>query len=482
MGERRYNPSRMLGGDLMNLLMLTFLYCLQGIPLGLCLGSLPILLKKHMTYTQIGFFTIASYPFSLKFLWSPLVDSYYLQEWGRRKSWIVPLQFVSGVLMLHLSSFIDEMIKEENSVYSLTIYFLIIVLCYATQDIAVDGWAIELLLTENKSYASTSQSIGQLIGFFLSFTVFLSLNSPEFCNLLIYAEPQHVGILEAGQYIYFWGCMNILASVLVGILKKEDSIRVNTADLGFRSIYRRIYQYLKLPTVKGLIFILLTSKFASAAHDNALGLVILEKGFPEAELGVLAVFELPFDILLSLVIGYLCRNYNELNLYLIGYKLKLSVSMYGMWMLYIYPEDNSLTLSYYILMILGTIFNSIASNFMFGTMGAFFNKIAEKAIGGTFLTLMATLSNFGGNWPKLIVLYLIDKFTIPSYCTGTSEYCSYECETGCSKGETGYYTVSWICITIGCIYAFYLSYLIKKLTKYNKSGWEIESSIEKSFD
>jgi PAT family acetyl-CoA transporter-like MFS transporter 1 len=481
MGERKYNPSRVLGGDLMNLLMLGFLYCLQGIPLGLCIGSLPILLKKHMTYTQIGFFTLASYPFSLKFLWSPLVDSYYIPDWGRRKSWVVPLQLLSGGMMIYLSSFIDDMIKDENSISSLTFYFFVIVCIYATQDIAVDGWAIELLLPENQSYASTSQTIGQLIGFFCSFTVFLSLNSPEFCNMLIFDEPQHVGILEAGQYVYFWGMMNILACVLVGLLKKEDPACVSTVDLGFGPIYKRIYQYLKLPTVKGLIFILLTSKFVGAAHDNALGLVILEKGFPEAELGVLAVFQLPIDILLSLMIGYLCRHYNELNLYFIGYMLKLGLSIYGMWVLYLYPDDNHLTFTFYALMLIGTILNSVASNFMFVTMCAFFNKIAEKAIGGTFLTLMTTLFNFGGTWPKLIILYLLDKFTIPSYCKGTSEYCSYECETGCTEGETGYYTVSWICITFGCIYAIYLEFLIKKLTKYSKSAWGIES-IEKSFD
>jgi PAT family acetyl-CoA transporter-like MFS transporter 1 len=47
-------------------------------------------------------------------------------------------------------------------------------------DIAVDGWALTLLSQENLSYASTAQTIGLNSGYFLSFTVFLAFNSPDF--------------------------------------------------------------------------------------------------------------------------------------------------------------------------------------------------------------------------------------------------------------------------------------------------------------
>jgi hypothetical protein len=49
-------------------------------------------------------------------------------------------------------------------------------------DIAVDGWALTLLSKGNLSYASTAQTIGLNIGYFLSFTVFLAFNSVEFSN------------------------------------------------------------------------------------------------------------------------------------------------------------------------------------------------------------------------------------------------------------------------------------------------------------
>jgi hypothetical protein len=47
-------------------------------------------------------------------------------------------------------------------------------------DIAVDGWALTLLSPPNLSYASTAQTIGLAVGYTMSFTVFLALNSVEF--------------------------------------------------------------------------------------------------------------------------------------------------------------------------------------------------------------------------------------------------------------------------------------------------------------
>lgn len=42
------------------------------------------------------------------------------------------------------------------------------------------GWALTLLSQQNISYASTAQTIGLNCGYFLSFTVFLALNSADF--------------------------------------------------------------------------------------------------------------------------------------------------------------------------------------------------------------------------------------------------------------------------------------------------------------
>lgn len=57
------------------------------------------------------------------------------------------------------------------SIKNLTWWFGLLVFLCATQDIAVDGWALTILSKESLSYASTAQTIGLNIGYFMSFTI-----------------------------------------------------------------------------------------------------------------------------------------------------------------------------------------------------------------------------------------------------------------------------------------------------------------------
>ncbi len=66
---------------------------MKGIPIGLA-GSLPyILSSRKVSYADQGTFSFALWPFSLKLLWAPIVDSVYFKKFGRRKSWLVNIFF-----------------------------------------------------------------------------------------------------------------------------------------------------------------------------------------------------------------------------------------------------------------------------------------------------------------------------------------------------------------------------------------------------
>lgn len=130
--------------DRRNFLLLVLLYFLQGIPMGLAGGSVPFLLKSHLSYGQIGVYSLASYPYSLKLLWSPIVDAVWSAKLGRRKSWILPIQTLSGLGMIWLGSGAQQMMEKagENGgagVWGFTGWWFGLVFLCATQDIAVDG-------------------------------------------------------------------------------------------------------------------------------------------------------------------------------------------------------------------------------------------------------------------------------------------------------------------------------------------------------
>jgi len=130
--------------DRRNFLLLVLLYFLQGIPMGLAMGSVPFLLKSVVSYSSIGVFSLAAYPYSLKLLWSPIVDAVWTPKLGRRKSWILPIQCVSGFSMLWLGSVVNKMMeyageKDSGGIWNFTFWWFALVFLCATQDIAVDG-------------------------------------------------------------------------------------------------------------------------------------------------------------------------------------------------------------------------------------------------------------------------------------------------------------------------------------------------------
>lgn len=123
--------------------ILIFLYLLQGLVIGLFLDTMQVILKKKLSYVEVGTFLLCSYPFSLKILWSPLVDSYYFKKIGLRKSWIIPSQFLAGILLYYLGINVNNFL-EENKIFHMSVIATIIMFLVATQDIAVDGWGLSL--------------------------------------------------------------------------------------------------------------------------------------------------------------------------------------------------------------------------------------------------------------------------------------------------------------------------------------------------
>ncbi|CAI6363584.1 unnamed protein product [Macrosiphum euphorbiae] len=86
-----------LKGDWLNFFLLLLLYTMQGIPYGLAL-AMPIILQsyKDVSYKDQALFSFVLWPYSLKLILAPLVDSLYVQKMGRRKSWLIPVQYSIG--------------------------------------------------------------------------------------------------------------------------------------------------------------------------------------------------------------------------------------------------------------------------------------------------------------------------------------------------------------------------------------------------
>lgn len=114
--------------------------------------------------------------------------------------------------MLLLSSHVDKWLGSTGippNIELLTVLFFLLNFLAATQDIAVDGWALTMLKKCNVGHASTCNSVGQTAGFFLSYVLFMALESASFCNSYLRSEPQPEG--KSGNFNVFFFCLCCIA-------------------------------------------------------------------------------------------------------------------------------------------------------------------------------------------------------------------------------------------------------------------------------
>jgi MFS transporter, PAT family, solute carrier family 33 (acetyl-CoA transportor), member 1 len=377
--------------DKRNFLLLCLLYFLQGIPMGLAMGSLPFLLKNHLSYGQIGIFSLAAYPYSLKLLWSPIVDAVWSRRFGRRKSWITPIQTISGISMIWLGTRIDKMMvaageNDGAGVWSFTGWWFLLVLLCATQDIAVDGWAISLLSVENLSYASTAQTVGLTAGSFLSHTVFLAFNAPDFANRWFRTTPQKYGLMTLGGYMEFWGWVYLIVTLGLAVLKKEEKTKERD---GIMEVYRSMLGVLKLKNIHSLIIVMLIAKLGFVTNDSVTNLKLLDKGFGQANLALVVLIDFPFEIGLGYYAGKWSAEYTPLRVWCWAFAARLLAAVFAQITVMIYPS-NPVPSWYMAVVILAHIYSTFSNTVMFVAGSAFFARIADPAIGGTYMTLLAT--------------------------------------------------------------------------------------------
>lgn len=136
------------------------LYFVQGLPFGFQATALPVYLRDAgMSLTGIGLATALALPWSLKIFWAPLVDRYGSHRFGRRRSWILPLQVGLGLVCGGAA-----LISPDEHLTLLLLSVLLMNLFAATMDIAVDGLAVDLLEMRDLGKGNIAQVVGYKIG------------------------------------------------------------------------------------------------------------------------------------------------------------------------------------------------------------------------------------------------------------------------------------------------------------------------------
>jgi PAT family beta-lactamase induction signal transducer AmpG len=122
----------------------------SGLPLGLVWYSIPDWMRDiGVDIRVVGLFTLAQAPWAFKVVWSPLMDRYVPPFWGRRRGWMAVTQIALAILGLLLAG----VGHRPEAIWVVGAIALAIALASASQDIAIDAYAVEVLRKEEQGAA-----------------------------------------------------------------------------------------------------------------------------------------------------------------------------------------------------------------------------------------------------------------------------------------------------------------------------------------
>lgn len=161
-------------------LTLFFFGFASGLPFLLVGGTLSVWLKETgVSLENIGLFSLAGLSYSLKFLWSPLLDQITLPilgRMGKRKSWLFAAQWLLGMSLFCMAMLtpVPEHLPLFVAVTALAAF------AGATQDVVIDAYRIEIAPPEVQGALAATYSLGYRLALLLSgaFALFLADQIP----------------------------------------------------------------------------------------------------------------------------------------------------------------------------------------------------------------------------------------------------------------------------------------------------------------
>lgn len=348
-------------------------------------GSIPyILAEKGTSYSEQAQFSFVSWPFSLKLLWAPIVDSIYSESFGRRKTWLVPAQFAIAFIMLAGGQHADAMLAEGDDskpadVPMLTALFFSLFFLAATQDIAVDGWALTMLARRNIGHASTTNAVGQSFGVAISFSGFLALKAKGICTL--------------GGFMSGWSVVYFATTVVVWLGKREAATPADEVPESALVVYRQMWDVLNLSAVKRLLLIMFTWKVGFAAADAIAALKLMEHGMPKEHMATVSMGMTPVMMILPMIVaspiferytGLSTAGKRPLSLCAMVYKPRLfmgvasAVFVYHVSDLFPLPEGADVPYKVYAVLTLLSLIGAVFMTIMFVAQMAFFARVVRN--------------------------------------------------------------------------------------------------------
>ena len=251
----------------------------SGLPLALSGSTLAVwLTEANIDLATIGLFSLVGLPYTLKFLWAPLVDALDIpvlsQRFGRRRGWLIfsQLLLIAAIVLLGLT---DPSVSVALVVFGA----VLVASASATQDIVIDAFRIESL--------PTNEQAAGMAGYVAAYRVGMLVAGAGILALVAWFEYRGIEKSTAWTwgYVVAAGLMGIglLATILArepeGIerppVKSTGEVVARVFDTGFDAIG----DFLTRRSAFAILLFVLLYKFCDAFAGVLTAPFVLKIGF-----------------------------------------------------------------------------------------------------------------------------------------------------------------------------------------------------------
>lgn len=357
-----------------NLLVLATLYFVQGLPYGFQLTALPVYLREAgVSLANIGLASVLSLPWILKIVWGPAVDRFGGGPFGRRRSWILPLQ-----LGLGLACLVASRVPPESGLFWLVLTVLLMNLFAATMDVAVDGLAIDLLPPSQLGYGNIAQVVGYKLGILTG------------GGLLVWASGRigWQGIFGGMAALVFAG---FLVTAMFREPSSHDSVFGPPAEAppeDWRDVFRSLWAALRLPGSGWLLFFIGTYKTGETMAEVMFRPFLYDAGYTREQIGLyIGTYGVVCSLIGSFAGGWLASRWSIFKALSLAAVLRALAVAGEWWLSLVEPTQARVVL----VVAMEQAFGGALTTALF----AFMMSRVDRRIGATHYTLLATVEVFG---------------------------------------------------------------------------------------
>src|ERR1700733_9765793 len=178
----------------------------SGLPLALSGSTLLVWMRESgVDLGTIGLFALVGTPYTLKFIWAPLVDAlhvpFFTRRFGRRRGWLVfsQLLLIAAILLLALTD-------PARSPLFVALGALLVAAASSTQDIVVDAFRVESLPESEQAAGMASYVAAYRVGMLVSTAG----------ALFMVSAFESTGLARGSAWM--WGYVVMAAMVVIGMI------------------------------------------------------------------------------------------------------------------------------------------------------------------------------------------------------------------------------------------------------------------------